>query len=197
MSEKFMGCTFFAMERESINALYRGKSVIPKILFQTSQEFDPNVFDYLEPFLPKDWQYLYFTDEDCLKFFDDNKLAGFDKIKEKFLSFKKGAHKADLFRYYFLYFNGGIFIDYDFMLQSNVFFNTGEIEFFSILSSVHPGTIFQGVLGCTPCHEVIRLVLALLYNTDQTELDNNYHLTCLDMYKTLQLLPSEKIRLFY
>ena len=31
-----------------------------------------------------------------------------------------GAHKADLFRYYYLYINGGVYIDSDLMITTNI-----------------------------------------------------------------------------
>ena len=38
----------------------------------------------------------------------------------KYNSIKLGTHRADLFRYYYLYINGGIFIDSDAMIETDI-----------------------------------------------------------------------------
>jgi mannosyltransferase OCH1-like enzyme len=193
----FSESTFFAICKDQI-PIHKATPLIPKIIFQTSpQECDEHAFSFLKPFILKDWTYLHFTDEQCLKFFDENPLQGYEKIKEKFLSFNKGAHKADLFRYYFLYLNGGVFIDTDLMLCESLEYISKGFNFFSVQSSVHPKTIFQGLLGATPRHKVIGSVLDAAYNVNQELLDKNYHLMCSDMYKAIQIILPENIKLYY
>ena len=65
----------------------------------------------IQGLMPRDWTYLHFTDEDIVLYFREHPLPGFDHIVEKFGSITVGAHKADLFRYYFLYLNGGAYLD--------------------------------------------------------------------------------------
>jgi len=47
------------------------------------------------------------------KYMQNNQLEEFPNIINHIKSLTKGQHKADIFRYYWLYLNGGIFIDDD------------------------------------------------------------------------------------
>jgi len=97
---------------------YHTKSLIPEIVTQ-------NIYKYFIGF-----QYVLYNDNECLKFLDyfDNKyyylfenkkypyfMEGFTnkkiKTKEAFTNLKLPAHKADLFRYCYLYEYGGVYAD--------------------------------------------------------------------------------------
>ena len=84
---------------------FKSKSNIPKVIFQTSKEKIPLYVQKMIKDKSKGWKYKYFSDKDIINFFIDNPLKEFPKIINKFNSFKNGAHKADLFRYYYLYIN--------------------------------------------------------------------------------------------
>jgi len=87
---------------------------IPKIVFQTSKlKPEAYVLDQIKLFSGPQWSYFHFDDNAILDFFNKNPIPDFPDVISKFNSFKKGAHKADLFRYYYIYLNGGIFIDSD------------------------------------------------------------------------------------
>jgi mannosyltransferase OCH1-like enzyme len=82
--------------------------MIPKILIQTSYEpIEPYVTEKLKKYISDDWTYLHFNDDDIKEFFRENPLYEFPEIEKVFDSFM-GQHKADLFRYYFLYIKGGV-----------------------------------------------------------------------------------------
>jgi mannosyltransferase OCH1-like enzyme len=66
------------------------------------------------------------------RFFYKNPLNEFPLIVEKFNSIKGGAHKADLFRYYYLYINGGVFLDSDAMLQTKIINCAENYDFFTV-----------------------------------------------------------------
>ena len=94
--------------------------MIPKILLQVSRE----------PFLDEvnagwaerngcGWKIDWYDDERILEYFDENPLPEFPNIVDVFNSFT-GAHKSDLFRYYYLYLNGGVFCDSDLMLTGDL-----------------------------------------------------------------------------
>ena len=76
---------------------------IPKILIQTSKSSIPEKFLNRNKYFSKGWDYKFFSDEDIIKYFNNNPLKEFPNITDIFNSFKNGAHKADLFRYYFLW----------------------------------------------------------------------------------------------
>jgi hypothetical protein len=106
---------------------------IPTTIIQTMRPPIP-------PWVKKAWvelnpgfEYVFFNDEDASQFIETNyspaHIELFDKLKEY-------KHKADFFRYCYLYKNGGIYADID--LQPLVplkEFIHSETQFFSVISS--------------------------------------------------------------
>jgi len=157
--------------------------MIPKVFLQTAIQPLPQYVLKINQQYLEDWEYKYFSDNDILHFFHTNKLDEYPDIVAKFHSLK-GPHKADLFRYYYLYIHGGFFMDSDAILCKNI----NEIvkgDFVSVNSSVIPNSIFQGILGCTPKHEIIKLVLDDAYNTPLFKL-NDYHYFCKRLFTIIQ-----------
>ena len=74
-----------------------------KIILQTSKH-KPEVLvkDDLKNFA-KGWDYAHFDDNEIIQFFKDNPIAGFENIESRFYEIKRGEHRADLFRYYYIY----------------------------------------------------------------------------------------------
>jgi mannosyltransferase OCH1-like enzyme len=149
---------------------------IPKILFQTAATPQQDyVIRMIKRFLTPEWDYKYFSDTDILEFFKANPLEDFPDISAKFHSFKKGAHKADLFRYYYLFINGGVFLDSDAMIYTNIEKVVKNYGFFSVNSSCHPGSIFQGIIGSCQKNPIIYRALWHIYNINPDILDADYH----------------------
>lgn len=66
--------------------------------------------------LNKNIDYTFFREQDCLKFLTDN----FDsEVVTCFKKINNLAHKCDLFRYCYLYKNGGIYLDVDIELRTS------------------------------------------------------------------------------
>ena len=151
---------------------------IPMILMQTNKHKSADsILKKLKLKAPH-VQYVFFDDAGCIEFFKQNKLTHYPNIIDKFNSFRSGAHKADLFRYYYLFINGGVFIDSDAMLEADVATIVQDYDFFSCDSSYHPGVVFQGFIGATKNNEIMRRALDDAYNTDANKLDADYHLFC-------------------
>lgn len=70
--------------------------------------------------LGSEWKYEFYNDEDVINFFINNPIADLPNIIQKYNSIRTGAHRADLFRYYYLYINGGFFMDSDAMLYVDI-----------------------------------------------------------------------------
>ena len=92
---------------------------IPKVIVQTSFYRLPKYIEDLNKSKCIGWTYKYFTDNDIIKFIEENPVDEFTDSVKVFNSFS-GAHKADFFRYYFLYTNGGVYIDSDAILEQNI-----------------------------------------------------------------------------
>lgn len=132
------------------------------------------------------WKYDFYNDNDVIQFFIDNPITDLPDIIQKYNSIKKGSHKAYLFRYYYLYINGGFFMDFDAMLYVNIDNIVKKYDFVSVNSSCHPGTIFQGILGASPKNKIIKKALYQAYNTEPNILDNEYHYFCRQLYNIIK-----------
>lgn len=160
--------------------------IIPKVIMQTAKEKpEPYIVEKFNTLCPN-WEYIHFNDEEIMKFFKENPLTDFPKIADKFNSIKNGAHKADLFRYYYIYVKGGVFVDSDAMLEKNLDDILGNIQFFSVGSeNINPGTIFQGLIGAVPKNKIIYESLIHAYNIDIEVLDKDYHLLIRNLYNII------------
>lgn len=154
---------------------------IPKIIFQTSKN-KPEQY-IIDKILSKceNWKYIHYDDDEAVQFLRDNYIEEFKDIINKFNEMPTGAHKADLFRYYYLYINGGVFIDSDAMIELNIENIVKDYDFFSVESTLVPGAIFQGFIGSTSNNIIIYQALQDAYNIDISHLINNYHALCFDL----------------
>jgi hypothetical protein len=128
------------------------------------------------------WKIEWFDDTRIISFFKENPLPEFPNIVEVFHSFKDGGHKTDLFRYYYLYLNGGFFIDSDLMvhMHMNDIYPTGYDHLLvhtpkEVFENYHPTIttpcIFNGLIGCIPKSQLIYDALNHAYNVDAIILD--------------------------
>jgi len=156
----------------------RGGAAIPRTVIQTSKEPIPTkVTDQLKKYLTG-WEYKYFSDDDIVKFFTDTPLDEFPDMTGKFKSFTSGEHKADLFRYYYLYINGGLFMDSDLMAYDDMTSIIGENKFVSIWALRPEGSVFNGFLAAAPKHPILYEALKGLYLTTNDQLQKDYTLVC-------------------
>ena len=174
--------------------------IIPKVIVQTSRNLP---YEYVVNMIMNNspgWEYHHFTDNDVIKFFIDNPLDEFPNVIKKFFSFNYGEHRADLFRYYYLYVKGGVYMDTDAMIEDNIENIVKDYEFFSVNSSYFPNTIFQGFIGCVPKHPIIYEALKDLYFIDNQQLLANFHTLCKNMYDMVATYKNvnidSKIKLF-
>jgi hypothetical protein len=171
---------------------------ISKVIIQTSRDSPPSqtVLDNFKAMMPDDWTYQHFTDADIKQFFLENPLDEFPDIQAKFDAMPYGQHKADLFRYYYIYAKGGVFVDSDARIEQPIDQLCQDVSFFSVRSKV-PETIFQGFIGACPQNEIMYRVLKHAYTTDPSELAANYHLLTGELYRILENEKFDfKIKLF-
>lgn len=173
--------TYFPLHIETYTTM-----TIPKTIMQTAKEKPENyIVEKFNTLCPK-WEYIHFNDEEIREFFRKNPLDDFPNITEKFNSIKNGAHKADLFRYYYIYVKGGVFIDSDAMLEKNLDDVLGNCQFFSVASSlINPGTIFQGFIGAVPNNEIMYKALLDVYNINIDDLDGDYLVLTRNLHKII------------
>jgi hypothetical protein len=170
--------------------------MIPKIFVQTSRQPPQQyVVDMIRERSPQ-WDYQHYTDDDIITFFAENPVAEFPNVVAKFYMLNYGEHRADLFRYYFLYVKGGVYMDTDAMIQDNIDNIIGDADFFTVNSGYFPGTVFQGFLGATPRHPLIYMALKDLYHCPIENLRGEFHLLCKNLYQFIQQHRTPKNLLF-
>lgn len=161
--------------------------MIPKVIVQTSRNGIPEyVVDMIREKSPG-WEYIHFTDNDIIDFFVQNPVREFPNVIQKFYSYSYGEHRADLFRYYYLYVKGGVYIDSDAMIEDNIENIVKSYDFFSVNSSYLPGSVFQGFIGCIPGNIVIYEALSDLYSISNENLIKDFHILCKNMYQFANL----------
>lgn len=171
--------------------------MIPKIVFQVSKIKQPDyIVDMIKQQLPSDWKYYNYIDGDEVNYFINNPLEEFPDIITKFRSIKLGQHRADLFRYYLLYINGGVYIDSDAMIYTNIENIIKEFEFISV-KSIIPHTIFNGFISTTPKHDIIHKALTDAYNVKQQDLDSKYLVLCKNLYDIIYKSDMTNVKLYY
>jgi len=170
---------------------------IPKVIFQTSKTEQPQYIIELIKSRSPGWDYIHFTDAGIFKFFEEYPLDEFPNMKDKFLSIKTGAHRADLFRYYYLYVKGGIFIDSDAMIEQDINIIAGDYDFFSVESTYVPNTIFNGFIGATEKNIIMYEALKHAYNIDPIELNKSYMTLCKQLREIYVTYKTEQKTLLY
>jgi hypothetical protein len=160
------------------------------------------------------WDYAHFDDDEIIQFFKDNPIAGFENIENRFYEIKRGEHRADLFRYYYIYLNGGFFIDSDFELKENLDdvvksydFVTAEIKAYEpgVINDTKRSRAFNGYMYASkPKNSIIFQCLQHLYHIDVDDLgpkdgswDTRYHIVCEHLYNVVQAYPDKsKIKMY-
>tara|TARA_Y100000389_G_scaffold204789_1_gene259677 strand:+ start:3811 stop:4677 length:867 start_codon:yes stop_codon:yes gene_type:complete len=162
---------------------------IPKVLIQTYHSIEKipqKVFKNIQKF---NGGYTHIV-------FDDNMSRNFiekeygRKYREKFDSFKLGAHKADFFRYCYLYKKGGIYLDIKTSLQrklDDIIFD--EETCYTVLSK-NKEQIYQGFIACSPGNVTIKRQLDFMMLSDTKPVSYQHYTKF--FYKTLVLQKDEE-----
>jgi len=133
---------------------------IPKQILQTYKTLE-EVPDYVISNIKTknpDWEYIFYDDSKCIEFLG-NEFG--EPFVTKFKSFKKGAHKSDLFRICWLYKNGGVYMDIDSELI---------VPLTDIIDTISGYTILQNDVRGSYYYEVITKIL----NTKHDRLVNSF-----------------------
>lgn len=157
---------------------------IPKIIFQAGKNKKFNDTKLYYNFKYPNYEYYFFTDSDIIDFFYKNPDINFPNIINQFNSLR-GAHKADLFRYYFLYKNGGLYFDTDIELLADVNYILDDHEI--VLCRTNPYLLMNGIIASTPQHEIIFEALKHIYEFNY-KISNDYLFFC----KKLNLIINSK-----
>jgi mannosyltransferase OCH1-like enzyme len=163
--------------------------LIPQVIVQTSKlQFPKKLVNWWGENLNSSWKIERFYDDDIINFFHENPLEEFPNILNVFNQLEFGQHKADLFRYYYLYINGGVYIDSDAVINDienftkiinnfDHFFVKSDLELNKNFDprNAHPN-IYNGFIGCIPKSDIIYQALKHIYNTNPKHCSRYYHI---------------------
>jgi hypothetical protein len=151
---------------------------VTKILFQSSV-FKPPAY-LIERHLRHnpDWQYIHFDDDEVFEYISNNPIEEFPNSLE-IAKKLKGPHRIDFFRYYYLYLNGGVYLDYDAVLEVSLNDIVKNYNFFTVKSILNNDSIFNGFIGAEPKNILIFQALKAMYNANIKEGENDYFYNCI------------------
>lgn len=170
---------------------------IPKVLLQTSPYRVPDYVVDMNMRFCSGWEYKHFDDDDIYQFFEQNPLDEFGDAREKFDSFSNGAHRADFFRYFYLYQKGGVYLDSDAVLNADIESICEDYDFVTI-NSYHDNKdlVFNGFLAVKPGCSIMYEALKDAYETTDALLLEDYHLLCKNLFMIVQRHLSENIKIY-
>ena len=184
--------------------LYKNENIqfnIPKVIIQTSNDnMNKNIFHYnsIMSFidLNPDFEYRHFYDIDCREFIKNNidkednldkednidKEDNLDKTLEAFDLLIPGPLKADLFRYFYLYKNGGCYFDTKMVLKkslSKIIKNDDKIILCNDDRTLHNGIIMidkNNIIMYNCLKECVNNIL------NKNKFENRYQTTGIELF---------------
>lgn len=179
----------------------------PKIVMQTYWDknlIPKKVYDGIKKYCPG-YKHIVYDDEDCVKFLRENYGK---EITERFLSLKLGAHKADLFRYCWLYKVGGVYMDIKIVLlknieeifkESNKLYTVVSIKSGYkkiLLDLINSGVVFQGIISTPPNNPVFKRLIDRIMMTNDYKLSLNYLEFTMQFYDEIKNIREDKAEFF-
>ena len=158
--------------------------MIPNSIVQTSV-YKPYT-NYTNHMQDKCKIYRHFVDDEILEFMQQNPIDECPNAIQTFNGLQCPQHKADYFRYYFLYIYGGFFIDSDALLEvpiETILSNEDVFDktFFVVKSVYHRIGSFNGFMGCIPKHPILLSCLHYI-QSNVNDLTQNYFGVCNHMW---------------
>jgi len=95
-----------------------------------------------------------------------------------------------------LYQKGGVYMDSDAMIETQIENLVRDHAFFSIRSSYYPNSVFQGILGGIPKHPLLYQAMKNIYETDNSALVQEFHLLCKNLYEYVSESNEPNIHLY-
>lgn len=160
---------------------YSNKSKIPEKVYKNIKQYGSN------------YKHIIFDDNDCIQFL--NKYFS-PIVKNKFNNLKKGAHKADLFRYCYLYIHGGVYIDIktELIYPLDLIFNNSYI--YTVIST-NKRSIYQGIIATPPRKKIFLTLINHIINTPYSIINKNYSIFINYFYQYLVKYNKKKLDLGY
>ena len=168
----------------------KNNSSIPKFIYQTyldKSKIPSKVFDNIKKYTIG-YKNIIYDDMDCIKFLKEHYPQ---HILNTFNTLKRGAHKADLFRYCLLYKYGGIYLDIKTELIKPIDQIFTENYLYTVISK-NNNSIYQGIIATPPNNPLFSVLIDHIVNNK----DNikYYLMFTTEFYKQLNILCENKVK---
>jgi mannosyltransferase OCH1-like enzyme len=136
------------------------KNIIQISLYSHPTKITEKIKKYLDG-----WNYVFFKEDTIINYIEINPLSELINIKDNIILLKDSPYKLDFFKYYYLYINGGIFINSDTILEKDInsIINDNNKEQIYIQSCMDK-MIFDGFIATIPKNKYILEILILMYD---------------------------------
>tara|TARA_B110000483_G_C18176734_1_gene535332 strand:- start:145 stop:2244 length:2100 start_codon:yes stop_codon:yes gene_type:complete len=182
-----IGCPFYIFQKNDTYV-----PVISKNILQVTKE-NPVARAAIQKIksVLEGYDYHWFNDSTMYEYIQKNQLEEFPNLIDHIGSFSKGQHKSDVFRYYWLFLNGGIYVDDDLMIEKKMDFKNTT---FASVKSYHTNQdiLFNGFIACSKFNPIVYKALKQSYFTQNNVLVSDYHLFCKQLYEIYQELREKQ-----
>jgi len=183
---------------------------ITQVLFQSSIFKPPTYLIEKHMKLNPDWKYEHFDDQELFTFISSNPIKEFPKSLE-IANNLQGPQRTDFFRYYYIYLNGGVYLDYDAVLNKPLDEIVKDYNLFTVKSILNNDSIFNGFIGAEPKNTIIYQALKAMYQSNLDDcknkdyfyncctlmnIINNYKLILKDLFVNYEIIFNSKCKLY-
>ena len=161
------------------------KGLIPRTLVQTTRDkaaVPERTWANLRRY-DSGYTHVLFDDDDCIRFMQTHAIPGVSQ-ESAVRVFRRlhGAHKADLFRYYYLYVKGGVYLDIKTVLIRPLDEVFSGSYFYTVLSAIYPDALYQGVIATAKEAPVLKQAIEHVLATPQRAVDADYQIFTKKLY---------------
>lgn len=146
---------------------------ITKVLFQSSVFKPPAYLIEMHMGSNPEWQYVHFDDDELFDYISKNAIEEFP-LSLEIAKNLAGPHRTDFFRYYYLYLNGGVFLDSDAVLEVPLNDIVKNHNFFTVKSVLDNDSAFNGFIGSEPKNTIVYQALKAMYQANVKEEEGIY-----------------------
>uniref|UniRef100_A0A6C0IX90 Glycosyltransferase n=1 Tax=viral metagenome TaxID=1070528 RepID=A0A6C0IX90_9ZZZZ len=170
--------------------------LIPKTIFQIKNFKQPKfILDKLESF-SIGWNYIHFDDSNnIIEFIKNNLLEDLIDISSNIILINNSPIKLEFFIYYYLYQNGGVYLNSDSILNKNIDNIINELSSFYVESCITK-LVFNGFIGTIPKNKIFLNVLQKMYNMIILDNYSNYQEMLKDFYRDILINENILTKIF-
>ena len=167
--------------------------MIPKLFVQVSpSSIHPPLERAWREMFP-DWQYQKFDERGMIEYFQSNPLNDFPKMEEIFWSFEREEHRINLFAYFYLFHNGGVFLDKKAIVNKNLESLVSENVVFvnSWQNYYNYRYIFTGFIMVEAGNELMYAALENCYKAVTKPWEQCHYWFDKEMYRITRMYPKK------